>query len=375
MPSSEPSVKPEVWLTMIIRNEAAIIRRCLRSVQRYISGYVIVDTGSTDETRSTALATLASHTGRYVSSEWTGDFARHRNEALSLARGLVRQPSHAWFLTIDADETLVGDLSQVLAAIGKGVQAVCCYAENAGYFYLKTLSARTDEVVSWKGRVHEYLTLASDATVMVIDPQRLKIRYGNDGARRKSPVWSEQDLKALELEPDDDFRHAYFRARTLEAAGQLAHARTAYHAAKACAVASEDQFQATWGELRVLMTRLQASRADASALAAQLIERSAGQRAEPLVALAEIALDQGQYDEAISLAQAASACPAPLGTAMYDGAARTWKPRLIAAQAAACMGRREACIEFAERALGCRGVPSNFRRQLRRLCVDSRISA
>ncbi len=360
---------------MIIRNEATIIRRCLRSVQRYISGYVIVDTGSTDETRSTALATLGNHVGQYVSSEWTGDFARHRNEALSLARGLIRQPGHAWFLTIDADETLVGDLGQALATLGPTCRVVSCYAEDEGYFYLKTLAARMDEGIAWKGRLHEYLTVVDDAAVTIVDPRRLKIRYRNDGARRNSPDWAARDLELLQREPGNDFRRTYFRARTLEAAGRLEHARDEYLAASRCAVAGDDQFQASWGELRVLMTRLHASRADASVLAAQLIERSAGQRAEPLVALAEIALDQGQYDEAISLAQAALACPVPLGTAMYDNAARTWKPLLIAAQAAAHTGRCEACIEFAERALGCRSVPRKFRRRLKRLCVDSEISA
>lgn len=365
-----PHVKPEVWLTMIIRNEAAVIARCLRSVRRHITGYAIIDTGSTDDTGSIALASLANHSGRYVLSEWTGDFAKHRNEALSLARDLVRQPSHAWFLTIDADETLVGDLGETLRMLTASCRVLSCYAEDSGYFYLKTLAARMDEGIAWKGRLHEYITIAGDADVTIVDPQRLRIRYRNDGARRKSAQWAAQDLESLEHEPKNDFRQTYFRARTFEAAGQLEHARHAYKAARARAVASEDWFQAAWGELRVLMTRRDASRADASALAAHLIERSAGQRAEPLVALAEIALDQGQYDEAISLGQAASTCPVPLGTAMYDDAARTWKPLLIAAQAAACAGRRDACIEFSGQALACRGVPRKYRRRLESLRVN-----
>ena len=39
-----------ICLVMIVRNEAAIIRRCLESVRPHIDRWVICDTGSTDNT-------------------------------------------------------------------------------------------------------------------------------------------------------------------------------------------------------------------------------------------------------------------------------------------------------------------------------------
>jgi glycosyltransferase involved in cell wall biosynthesis len=39
-------------LNMIVKNEAHVIRRCLDSVRRFISHWVIVDTGSSDGTQA-----------------------------------------------------------------------------------------------------------------------------------------------------------------------------------------------------------------------------------------------------------------------------------------------------------------------------------
>jgi len=43
--------QPTICLTMIVKNEAQVIRRCIDSVRRFISYWVIVDTGSTDGTQ------------------------------------------------------------------------------------------------------------------------------------------------------------------------------------------------------------------------------------------------------------------------------------------------------------------------------------
>ncbi|HBY69284.1 MAG TPA: glycosyl transferase, partial [Flavobacteriaceae bacterium] len=43
--------KPRLCLTMIVKNESAIIKRCLDSVKQHIDYWVIFDTGSTDNTK------------------------------------------------------------------------------------------------------------------------------------------------------------------------------------------------------------------------------------------------------------------------------------------------------------------------------------
>jgi hypothetical protein len=51
---SGPSVtaRPAICLNMIVRNEAHIIAETLDSVARYITSWVIVDTGSNDGTQN-----------------------------------------------------------------------------------------------------------------------------------------------------------------------------------------------------------------------------------------------------------------------------------------------------------------------------------
>ncbi|MGW8788902.1 glycosyltransferase, partial [Heyndrickxia sporothermodurans] len=43
-----------ICLSMIVKNEASVIRRCLDSVRPLIDTWVIIDTGSTDGTQDIA---------------------------------------------------------------------------------------------------------------------------------------------------------------------------------------------------------------------------------------------------------------------------------------------------------------------------------
>lgn len=93
----EFKVHNRLSVVMIVKNEAAHIERCLRSVAPVADEIVVVDTGSTDGTvdiiRSLGLNVTV---GEF---EWCSDFAAARNAALELATG-------DWALWIDADEEL-----------------------------------------------------------------------------------------------------------------------------------------------------------------------------------------------------------------------------------------------------------------------------
>jgi glycosyltransferase involved in cell wall biosynthesis len=89
------AASPRLSLCMIVRNEAANLPACLDSVAGLADDIVVVDTGSTDDTRDLARARGA----RVIEAPWTGDFGAARNLVLAEARG-------AWILVLDADETL-----------------------------------------------------------------------------------------------------------------------------------------------------------------------------------------------------------------------------------------------------------------------------
>ena len=70
-------------LVMIVRDEAANLKRCLTSVSDLADEMVVVDTGSTDDTAAIAQAMGA----RVQNHEWKDDFSEARNASLELARG------------------------------------------------------------------------------------------------------------------------------------------------------------------------------------------------------------------------------------------------------------------------------------------------
>lgn len=82
-------------LSMLVRNEAERLQRCLDSVAGFVDEMVVVDTGSDDATAAIAAACGA----RVHHLPWPGDFAPARNHALDLVRG-------DWVLVLDADEWL-----------------------------------------------------------------------------------------------------------------------------------------------------------------------------------------------------------------------------------------------------------------------------
>jgi tetratricopeptide (TPR) repeat protein len=84
-----------VELSMIVKNGAAGLGRCLKSVQGLVDRIVIGDTGSTDET----LAIAAEYGAEIVTVPWNNDFARARNYVLAQAKS-------DWVLVLDADEML-----------------------------------------------------------------------------------------------------------------------------------------------------------------------------------------------------------------------------------------------------------------------------
>ena len=89
------TARPRLSLCMIVRDERALLARCLASVGDLADEIVVVDTGSTDGSQDAALAAGA----RVIEQPWTRDFAHARNRSLSEATG-------RWILVLDADEQL-----------------------------------------------------------------------------------------------------------------------------------------------------------------------------------------------------------------------------------------------------------------------------
>ena len=145
---------------MIVKNEAANLERCLRSVVDHISCWVIGDTGSTDGTQQLIEQFFAD---RGIPGEFHDftfeNFAQARNEALERARASALP--FDYILLTDADMELTGQnpaFSQDLTA------AAYLVLQNSGVTYWNIRLLRRDVPASYLGVTHEYLDVRAGET-------------------------------------------------------------------------------------------------------------------------------------------------------------------------------------------------------------------
>jgi len=91
-------------VTIITKNEADRIERCLESVKDLADEIIVYDSGSTDKT----LEIVRRYTDKIRETDWAG-YGKQKQRALEQATG-------DWVLAIDADEALDEELREYLAA-------------------------------------------------------------------------------------------------------------------------------------------------------------------------------------------------------------------------------------------------------------------
>ncbi len=84
-----------ISLCMIVKNEEAVLARCLDSIADLMDEIIIVDTGSTDRTKEIA----AGYTDKIYDFEWIQDFSAARNYSFSKA-------TMDYIYVADADEVI-----------------------------------------------------------------------------------------------------------------------------------------------------------------------------------------------------------------------------------------------------------------------------
>ena len=99
--------KPVLSIGIIFKNEIRCLERCLKSLQSLREAVpcelVMADTGSDDGSREIA----EKYADILFDFPWINDFSAARNAVMDRSAG-------AWFLTLDADEWLDEDVSDLV---------------------------------------------------------------------------------------------------------------------------------------------------------------------------------------------------------------------------------------------------------------------
>jgi glycosyltransferase involved in cell wall biosynthesis len=141
-------------LVMIVKNEEKKLKRCIDSVKDFVNEIIIVDTGSTDNTKNIAVNNGA----KVFDYEWRNDFAGARNYSLS-------QSTSDWNLVLDADEYILSNHQLIRDFIEKNnnligrLNILSNYLDEGQEKVESTYVSRlfTNNEIFFKGRVHEQL--------------------------------------------------------------------------------------------------------------------------------------------------------------------------------------------------------------------------
>jgi glycosyltransferase involved in cell wall biosynthesis len=205
--------KKTICLNMIVKNESAVIRRCLDSVKSLIDTWVIVDTGSIDGTQEIIKDYFSDLPGELHERPWV-NFGYNRNEAMVLAQGKAD-----YVLFIDADDRLILSENFTLPPLEADIYTIL-QREGGGLTFREHQMAflvKNNGDFAWEGVLHEYMKWGKQEPFTIEELTGLFNEYMHEGNRSKNPHRIAEDIevlkKAIEEEPDNQ-RNVFYLART-----------------------------------------------------------------------------------------------------------------------------------------------------------------
>lgn len=217
--------KSTICLDIIVRNEAPVIERMLDTVIDVIDYYIIVDTGSEDNTVEVIKNYFKDKDidGELHEREWV-NFGHNRTEALNLALGKAD-----YILTIDADEELIIENKEVFHSLTKDQYLIKITMNNNGFSWDRPGLLRiTEDIWEWKGAVHNYVSCKSGSCEHGGTLEGVKIISHVENTGKSYNVTSKQkylnDAKLLadELERNpSSTRSQFYLAQSYRDAGEV----------------------------------------------------------------------------------------------------------------------------------------------------------
>lgn len=202
----------DISLCMIVRDEERVLTECLSSAKPFFREIIIVDTGSTDATRSIA----ESFGARVFDFPWTDSFSEARNESLKHAKG-------KWICWLDADDTLpLKSGEAIIEAVLAAQEDLAGFVvpvrfvddgENGGVQVDHVKVFRNLSGIAFEGRIHEQIlrslrTVAGEES-KIARLEAFVLHSGYDMSTEGQEKKRERDKKLLELDLAERPNHPF----------------------------------------------------------------------------------------------------------------------------------------------------------------------
>jgi len=190
---------------LIVKNEEALLPKCLESIKNFVDEIIIVDTGSTDKT----LKIAERHGAKIYHHSWENNFSKHRNQSISYASG-------DWIFIVDGDEELI-QWDQSINSIlrNKNINSVYVKVENIygsgeGESWHNSIRLfRNNKKISYQGKVHNQLMGVNRSSNSSIVIYHRGYCLGAEKEERKYLRTSTLLKKEIEKDPDNPRLHHY----------------------------------------------------------------------------------------------------------------------------------------------------------------------
>ncbi len=208
------SEESTICLNMIVKDESHVIKRCLESVKPLIDHWVIVDTGSSDNTKEIIKELMKDIPGELHERPWI-DFAHNRNEALELAAG---KADYLFFL--DADDVV--KLAPGFCKKKLSQDNYLIVVENGDIAFGRPALVKSGLSWRWKGVVREVITCNQLVGAGTWPEVAIQIVGGGNRSLDTEKFLKDAALleKAVQEDPNDPQRR-FFLAESYRDAGKL----------------------------------------------------------------------------------------------------------------------------------------------------------
>lgn len=198
-----------ISLCMIVKNEAYILKRILDQIKPIVDEIIIVDTGSTDQTREIA----SQYTTLLFDYSWDQDFSAARNFACSKA-------TMDYWIWLDADDFIPPEQQKLLLDLKENLNPAIDVVMmkyltgfdidgNVTFSYYRERMLKNKCGFRWSGKVHE--TVTPHGTILY-SPIAIEHRKSGSGdPNRNLNIYTAMLQKGEKLEP----RHQFYYAREL----------------------------------------------------------------------------------------------------------------------------------------------------------------